>query len=181
MATKNSLTPRHYSFYSKFWRGAGLVAFLFLVVGLLAMERFGWNPWAPLPGEQRDFQRMKVGGKSIEVVLAWTPAQIQQGLSGRETIGAEGMFFLFSRPVQLPFWMLGMKFPLDFIWIVDGKVVDIHENVSEPNTPTTPPQVVTSSQPVTAVLEVPAGFVAENQIKRGDVIQFVGERYQKVW
>jgi uncharacterized membrane protein (UPF0127 family) len=151
------------------------VVFLILaLVGILAGVVW-FTHWSPLLraeqrlSEPREFSTLQIGEKRFEVVLSRTPEQIVQGLSDRQDIGAEGMMFLFSQPYQPGFWMYRMNFPLDFIWIANDTVVDLHENV--PAVPFSTPQneipTVRPAQSVDAVVEVPAGFIQQQQIEKG--------------
>jgi len=60
-----------------------------------------------------------------------------------------------------------MHFPLDFIYFNGGRVVELKENVS--NTDLTP---FAPNEPVDAVLEVNAGYVAAHGIKVGDASDY---------
>jgi uncharacterized membrane protein (UPF0127 family) len=105
-----------------------------------------------------------VGSTKIPVEVAATASEQQQGLSDRPSLPADaGMIFPMSPPSQPPFWMPRMHFPLDFIYLNGGRVVELKENVS--NTDLTP---FAPNEPVDAVLEVNAGFVANHGINVGD-------------
>ena len=78
------------------------------------------------------------------------------------------MLFDFPKPDIYQFWMNDMNFPLDFIWINGGKVVEITENVQPPSQTQGQPVVVKSYFSVDKVLEVNAGFVTRNNLKVGD-------------
>lgn len=109
-----------------------------------------------------------IGQTIIPVELATSTAALQKGLSGRISLDSQsGMLFIFAKPDKYRFWMPDMLFPLDIIWINDGKVVDISENVSNKFDPTDP-NFYTPSQPVQYVLEVNAGFAASKRIQIGD-------------
>lgn len=112
--------------------------------------------------------KLLVGGTSLQVEIAGTPARIEHGLSGRESLpGGQGMLFVFDRPGLHPFWMKDMHFPIDIVWIAaEKKVVGVTENV----TPDTYPQTFWPSTPVRYVLEVNAGGLEEKQIKVGDAV-----------
>ena len=52
------------------------------------------------------------------------------GLSGVGKLCRDcGMLFVFGKPKIQSFWMYGMKFPLDFVFIRDSRVVEVVENV----------------------------------------------------
>ena len=58
-----------------------------------------------------------------------------------------------------------MKFPLDFVWINEGRVVDIREKVeiTEMN--------IKPGQPANKSIEVNSGWVEKHQIKVGDEVK----------
>ena len=114
--------------------------------------------------------RVRVGRAEFNVDVANSSVSRARGLSGREPLREdEGMLFIFERPDTYSFWMKGMKFPLDIIWISDGRVVEISENLPPaifPNLKTYSP-----TQPVNMVLEVNAGTVRSRGIKLGDPLE----------
>ena len=62
------------------------------------------------------------------------------GLSGRSSLAEnEGMLFIFDTPAVYEFWMKDMNFPLDFIWINNGLVVDLSEHIPPPDKLTNEP------------------------------------------
>jgi len=108
---------------------------------------------------------MSVGNERVEIEIAQTPDARNQGLSGRESLGENsGMLFIFESPDAYGFWMKDMKFPLDFIWIKDGKVIEITPNVGFRDQTT----IYTPKSAVDSVLEVNAGWASKNGIKVGD-------------
>ena len=112
---------------------------------------------------------LTVGNTNIQVELADSAAEIEQGLSDREKLGEnEGMYFVLLKKQIVEFWMKEMHFPLDIIWIDDGKIVGFVENAPVPSGGNTP--TFTSPQPITNVLEVNAGFVKQRSIKKGDEV-----------
>ena len=80
----------------------------------------------------------------------WSRAQ---GLSGKENLmEGRGMLFVFDKPGRHTFWMKGMKFSLDLIWISNGVVVDITSDV---------PPLSLSSQNILYKPKEPANMVLE--------------------
>lgn len=98
-----------------------------------------------------------------------------QGLGGRAKLEPNaGMLFLFDKPGRHEFWMRGMKFALDFIWIRGDTIVGTTENVPPPtNTPNETLPILTSSVDVDKILEVNSGFVKFYHINTGDRIKQV--------
>lgn len=113
---------------------------------------------------------VEINGETIQVEIADTDRLRTQGLSGRESMSEDrGMLFTFPNPGTYGFWMKDMKFPLDFLWIMDNKIVQINENIPPPKEGERPQTVVPES-PIDKVLEVNAGFAGRHYIKVGDIV-----------
>lgn len=115
-----------------------------------------------------------INGVAITVELADTPEKRRQGLGGRETLASNsGVLFLFEDLDKHAFWMKGLKFPLDFIWIREKRVVDIIKNAAppSPNQKDEDLPIYLPAVPIDKVLEVPAGFVDSAGVKIGDMIE----------
>lgn len=107
---------------------------------------------------------MRVGDVSLKVNLASTPLERERGLSGRDSIGADGMLFIFPKSDYHGFWMKDMRFPIDMIWISeDLKVVHIEKNVS----PDSYPHVFRPTSPARYILETDAHFADTFDISLG--------------
>lgn len=117
-------------------------------------------------------KQMKVGNTSVFVEIANTDFLRQQGLSGRGSLNENsGMLFVFPKSSLPAFWMKGMKFPLDFIWIANSKVVQINKNVEpEPGKTDNELSLYRPEIPIDYVLEVNAGFSDKNSIHVGDKV-----------
>ena len=110
-----------------------------------------------------------IGEAEVLAEVVKSDAKKRTGLSGREKLDAgTGMFFMFDSPSKYSFWNKDMLFPIDIIWIKDGQVVDISENM--PDFKTTPNYTVAPRAEANFVLEVNAGFVKEKNIKIGDEV-----------
>ncbi len=125
--------------------------------------------WFPAVGDERFVPSVKfVNGTTVIVELADTHAERVQGLSGHEPLADdEGMLFLFEMKEIQGFWMKDMLFPIDIIWIDDDTVVGFQQNAQPENPAKT---IYYSPVPMDRVLEVQAGFVAQNEVKVGDVL-----------
>lgn len=122
---------------------------------------------------------IKVGKAILSVEIADTVLKRETGLSLREGIEKnEGMIFVFEKPIEAKFWMKNMKFSIDIIWIDENlKVIGFEENIS----PDTYPQEFKSPDRIKYAIEVNAGWVKNNKIKKGDKIWFLEEKYQKLY
>lgn len=111
---------------------------------------------------------IQVGERNVTVLVADTPEEQKQGLSGREGLGPdEGMLFVFQKDDLYGIWMKDMKFSIDIVWLsLTGKVITIEPNVS----PRTYPRSFTPKTPARYVLELPAGYAQRHNLKVGDTI-----------
>lgn len=110
---------------------------------------------------------IELRGQRVTVEIADTPVAQEKGLGGRDALAwHHGMYFEYERPGFYAFWMKGMRFSIDIVWLRQGRIVDIDRNVpfeEGTNGPTMrPPELVD------AVLEVPAGYAAAQGWQIGD-------------
>lgn len=75
-----------------------------------------------------------IGETTWLVELAETPEERAQGLVGRDSLPeGNGMLFVFEGDQLLTFWMHGMNFPLDMVWIDSScHVVDVTRDAPVP-------------------------------------------------
>lgn len=105
-----------------------------------------------------------------------TQSDEARGLSGYKHLEAnEGMLFLYSGKKKQPsFWMKGMAFPLDLIWIKDHKIVQINHVVMPPKPGEKDAHLprYTSKMPVDAVLEIRGGQANKDSLQVGDAVNY---------
>ena len=125
------------------------------------------------PAISNTFAEVIIGNKNFFAEIADSPKERQEGLSNRDFLEPfHGMLFVFPDNGAGAFWMKGMRFPLDFIWIGnDCKVVDLTENVVV-DTNQEELRIYNSSQPAEFNFEVNAGEVQLSNIQIGDIVQF---------
>lgn len=111
-------------------------------------------------------------GKTITVDVARTLSEQATGLSGRDDV-SPGMLFCMGDTKVQNFWMLGMKVPIDVVWIHGGDVDSVSVNV--PLREDDDVARMSSIGPVNMVLELPAGDAERFDIQPGDVIAGVVE------
>lgn len=117
---------------------------------------------------------LQINNIVLKVEIANTQAKRSKGLGGRTSLPQDqGMLFIFDRPDKYPFWMKGLTFPLDFIWIRENKVVDILPNVSPPAPNQKDPELPIFSSKVESdkVLELNGGMVQQLNIQVGNSIK----------
>lgn len=108
------------------------------------------------------------GFYSLEI--ANTPETRNLGLGGRKTLNqSRGMLFVFDTPAVQCFWMKGMFFSIDIIWLNSAKeVTHIEPNLS----PNTFPQTYCPQTPAKYVIELNSGEAARASIGVGDLLRF---------
>jgi uncharacterized protein len=117
------------------------------------------------------------GPVHVAVEEADSPAERQQGLMGRTSLGAnEGMLFLFGDvaggPITSAFWMKDTLIPLSIaFWDEDGRIVGIRN--MDPCTDD-PCPTYGSPTPYVGALEVNIGFFTEHGVTTGDRIELIG-------
>lgn len=148
------------------------LAACFVVAVILSVPALGVSgqqqtlpPWRAGFPEARETAVITVGETPVEVDLALAPEQQQLGLGYRNSLEpGTGMLFVFPESSEQSFWMKGMRFCLDIIWIEDGRITGAAESVCpDPRgTPDLERQHFLSGGPVSHVLEMPAGWLGAN-------------------
>lgn len=111
-------------------------------------------------------------GKRYRAEVVITAEQAQKGLMYRTELAENrGMLFPFNPPRAVNFWMKNMKIPLDMLFLRDGRVINLIENV--PPCKASPCPTYGSVYPVDTVLELPAGTAEKAGIRIGDTAAIV--------
>lgn len=162
----------------KSWVFRILRDFLIVVVGLLivlAIMDLKWLLRLKPEGEPQPklpVVTLKIGEEVIQAELAQTAEAQQKGLSFRPSLGPnEGMLFLFPIAGPQKFWMFGMNFSLDIVFMRGDRVVDYEENVPPPYVTYQIPATVTTYEEVDRVLELPGGRAKELGIAIGSRVE----------
>lgn len=149
--------------------------YLLCLVGILAAGCTSGNGTTTVPRTPTltPTQKIAVDGTIVSVHIAASPTEQQRGLSGIPSVQKnEGMLFPYTQPSRPTFWMKDMLFPIDIIWIRDGRVVGIDHNLQPPNAGYADDTLARYIAPgdVTAVLEMQAGWAATHAIHPGSVV-----------
>lgn len=111
---------------------------------------------------------VRIRGCEFSVELVNTSERMEKGLGGRDAICRScGMLFDFFQKGNHSFWMKGMKFPLDIIWIADGSIVYVVQGL-----PADYLDIINPCVEADKVLEINAGAVEKCGIKEGDKVMF---------
>ena len=124
-----------------------------------------------LPGYNQTV--VSIGDVRLLADIAATPGQKSLGLGVRHNMTeAEGMLFPFDMEAPHGFWMSGMKFPIDIIWLdADKKVVHIEPNL-QPCTSTLDCPTYSPEKNALYVLETVAGFSERHNVTIGTQTEF---------
>ncbi len=109
----------------------------------------------------------------LNIELADTDAKRSKGLGFRDSLATNsGMLFDHNPPAKYTYWMKGMRFPIDILWIRDDEIVDIQPGIPIPVEGQSDDTLekYRSTVEINRVLETNAGFVDVNNIVRGDKI-----------
>lgn len=102
----------------------------------------------------------------IEVEVADNFFKQSKGLMFRKRLEENrGMLFVFKRESYPRFWMLGMRFPIDIIWI--NEEMEIIDITTGANPSFNPYRTYMPKKPCRYVLEVESGFAERNKIEVG--------------
>lgn len=105
-----------------------------------------------------------IGTKTLQLQLALTPAEHQQGLMFREALPEDhGMLFLFPRPKPQSFWMKNTRLPLDIGYLdAHGRLMEIHKLFPFDESP-----VSSRSREILIAIETNRGWYGRNEITPG--------------
>jgi hypothetical protein len=133
----------------------------------------------PAPGQQAlPLAEITVSGGSsrhvFRVEVATTPAEIQRGLQGRQTLPPDGgMLLLAGEPRNMRMWMKDTPVPLDMLFFDADWII----RAITPNARPHSKRLIPSPGPVAGVLELAGGTAARLGIRPGDRIVY-GHRHE---
>ena len=119
---------------------------------------------------------VRIEDARFEVEVADTELLRRRGLTGRRYLEErQGMLYIPDGPDAGSFWMKGMLFPLDFIWIGgDCRVVDVnvYAQIPDPGTPDDWIRRYSSYPRAAYTLELNVGEADRFGIRVGDKVKF---------
>ena len=144
-----------------------------LIVGFISLIVLTLMQLKPRPTPK--INTLEINGKSITIEIATDSSQRTLGLSNRDSLAENsGLLFIFPDPGFHGIWMKNMRFPIDIIWLKDGKVVDMALEVplseNQISLPTYYPK-----EPANYVLEIGSGKAREWGIEIGTKINLAGD------
>ena len=114
-----------------------------------------------------------INGFNIIADVPVTGDEFQKGLDIKDHINEnQGMLFIFKDQGKFPFWMHGMKFPIDIVWFNNNSnVVHIEHNLQPCITDLACPSYSPENNAL-YVLETIAGFSERHNVKIGTQMDF---------
>lgn len=159
-----------------------IVALLVLIVATGATPGVAQGdvvpPWRTAFPEARPTADITVGDTPLSVELALEQDEQSLGLGYRNGLTpGTGMLFVFPTAEPRTFWMKGMRFCLDIVWVETGRITGAAESVcpDPPGTEDAERERFSSGDPVSFVLEVPAGWLAGNGYGEGTEVRIPEE------
>lgn len=146
---------------------------VFALTAAIAFAATSCNPKIAEPSFN-DAQ-VEINYKNLNVFVADQPEEQRLGLSIRDQLPeSEGMVFTYDQLQKPSFWMKGMKFPIDIIWIRNNRVVDLSLYLQpEPGKEDRQLKLYTPKTEVDMVLEVSSGWATKNDIQLGDEVKLL--------
>ena len=147
-----------------------LVAMFVAVSPLLASAAPATPPWRMSPPFSTETAKLILGERvTVNAEIADTNALRTRGLGDRDGLrDGWGMLFVDTAAHPQSFWMKGMRFCLDIIWIDGEAITGAAENVCpQPGAPDAELAVYSSGAPVKYVLEMPANWLKNNGLSAG--------------
>lgn len=127
---------------------------------------------APLAfAEEGERLEVELGGERFTLEVVDDEASRNQGLMGREELGAtEGMLFDFPAGTRPAIWMRNMLISLDLLFVDEqGRLQQIFREV--PPCQSMPCEIYRADRPLRFVIEVPAGTAERLGLNEGDQLQ----------
>lgn len=114
-----------------------------------------------------DVVPVRIGSNPLTAEVASTDSSRARGLGGRSELAEEeAMLFVFDGLGRHNFWMRGVDYPLDMIWIRHDRVAGITRK-TQPDT-VSGNRLYPSTGAIDRVLEVRGGWAARHKVRAGD-------------
>lgn len=112
-------------------------------------------------------KRVYVRDALVKAEIVKSKEKIEQGLAGRKKLAdGRGMMFEMPQNREQHFWMKGVLFPIDIIWIQNGKVTGCEKNISPQDE-----RIFASPGSASFILEVPEGFCDQHGVEVNDEVK----------
>jgi len=130
------------------------------------------DPIAPLGQKLPVSAQVTISGQTILLEVARTSEEQSTGLMYRKQLAADrGMLFVFSPPRSVGFWMKNTLIPLDMVFVSNGIVKYISQQVPPCTADPCPSYGPESNTAIDGVVELRSGRAAELRLKVGDRVE----------
>jgi uncharacterized protein len=147
---------------------SNIVKIICLVMLVIAGIFLLMNKASNKTAQKKEIPQVEIMGHTFNLEIADDQEKRSRGLGYRDSLCEDcGMLFVFPQPGQYGFWMKGMRFPLDIIWISGDKITYIAKNVTPDFSRTISPKT-----PADKVLEINAGLCEKFGIAEGSSVSF---------
>lgn len=151
------------------------IILLLVVIGAALFFYKGQSvPNVPFLPQTTQIKTLTINNAKLKVEVVDTKEKRSKGLGGREKLASdEGMLFIFEKVGKYSFWMKGLTFPLDFIWIKGDQVVEVTKDVKPPlpNQADESLPIYSSKVDIDKVLEVNGGVATKLNVIEGNVVK----------
>jgi uncharacterized protein len=153
------------------------IVMVLVIVVVLALVFGGYdstkNSTSQNCGPYRDDRAVTINKVTFKAEVPDSQAAAAKGLGGRPCIlPDEAMLFPFTQPGQYAFWMKGMKFPIDMIWINSNHQIVLDVTDVPPSSYPSKKIANPANFPAQYVLEIKANQSKELGITLGTTVQF---------
>jgi uncharacterized membrane protein (UPF0127 family) len=143
---------------------AAIIVLVIAVVFVQALLRNNFSIFAKTAS-------LKVADKTYNLEIADTEEKRTKGLSERKSMPENrGMMFTFEKPDYYGFWMKGMEFPIDIIFLDGNKVTTFYTDVPPPTDGSEDLMLYQPDAPSNRVIELNAGEAEKANIKPGQTL-----------
>ena len=113
-----------------------------------------------------------IDGHLFLIEVARTQQEQETGLAKYMSYSQKNaMYFPFPRPGYVAFWMKGMHFPIDILFIRNEKIVTIAANIPAPTPGQTHLPTYVPASPADGALEISAGLSQKYGFRIGDTVK----------
>lgn len=110
--------------------------------------------------------------KTFRAEFADTDKAKAIGLSKYNSIDDDfAMVFEFGNTDSPTFWMKGMKFPIDIIFVNNSKIIHIYKNINPPSSEDEELELYRITEPSDTVVEIKAGLSDKYNFEKGGSIK----------
>ena len=149
-----------------------IVIFGLLLALIAGVAFYQFNVKKSAQPQMKTTEKVTIGTHTFNIEVVKDPKAQEIGLTKYNSIqNDQGMLFVFSTPGIYSFWMRGMTFPIDIIFIKNNAVISTVENAQPVKATETNIPIYQPTDPSDTALEINAGLVKKYNIKKSDTVK----------